>query len=96
MAWLRLVAALIVGVACLQVDQDGKNVIVGLAYLGGWRLVGAGLLTGWSGVSDDNGGLSRQVEEETDQWLGKPASPQLGMPRSIGLANGRLALGLAL
>ena len=42
------------------------------------------------------GVVSRQVEEETDQWLGKPASPQLGMSRSIGLANGRRGLGLGL
>lgn len=41
-------------------------------------------------ASQTTTGVSRQVEEETDQWLGKPASPQLGMPRSIGLANGRL------
>ena len=75
MAWLRLVAALIVGVACLQVDQDGKNVIVGLAYLGGWRLVGTGLLTGWSGVSDDNGGLppSRGGDRPVARQAGEPA-----------------------
>ena len=79
MAWLRLVAALIVGVACLQVDQDGKNVIVGLAYLGGWRLVGAGSLQG-----------SLESQEANDGRAGAQSSTGrlVASPRSIVLAMG--------